>query len=50
LSRAQAAIVKAMQDLGMPASIRGSPAGAGQVFAQNMVALPLLLLAAFGAI
>ncbi len=50
LSRAQAAIVKAMQDLGMPASIRGSPAGAGQVFAQNMVALPLLLIAAFGAI
>jgi multidrug efflux pump len=50
LSRAQAAITQAMHDLGMPASIRGSPAGAGQVFAQNMVALPLLLLAAFGAI
>jgi multidrug efflux pump len=50
LSRAQAAITQAMQDLGMPASIRGSPAGAGQVFAQNMAALPLLLLAAFGAI
>jgi len=50
LSRAQAAIVQAMRDLGMPATIRGSPAGAGQVFAQNMVALPLLLLAAFGAI
>ena len=27
----------------MPASIHGSPAGAGQVFAQNMTALPLLL-------
>jgi multidrug efflux pump len=50
LSRAQASIVQAMHDLGMPASIRGSPAGAGQVFAQNMVALPLLLIAAFGAI
>ena len=50
LSRAQAAITQAMRDLGMPASIRGNPAGAGQVFAQNMSALPLLLLAAFGAI
>jgi multidrug efflux pump len=50
LSRAQAAITQAMQDLGMPASIRGSPAGAGQVFAQSMSTLPLLLLAAFGAI
>ena len=50
LSRATAAIIQAMHDLGMPASIRGSPAGAGQVFAQNMIALPLLLLAAFGAI
>ena len=50
LSRAQASILQAMHDLGMPASIRGSPAGAGQVFAQNMVVLPLLLIAAFGAI
>jgi multidrug efflux pump len=50
LSKAQAAISNAMHDLGMPASIHGSPAGAGQVFAQNMTALPLLLLAAFGAI
>jgi multidrug efflux pump len=50
LGRAQAAIEKAMRDLDMPASIRGSPAGAGQVFAQNVAALPLLLLAAFGAI
>jgi multidrug efflux pump len=50
LSKAQAAITNAMHDLGMPASIHGSPAGAGQVFAQNMTALPLLLLAAFGAI
>jgi multidrug efflux pump len=50
LSRAQEVINQTMRDLGMPASIRGSPAGAGQVFAQNMVALPLLLLAAFGTI
>jgi multidrug efflux pump len=39
-----------MRNLGMPGSIHGSPAGAGQVFAQNMSSLPLLLIAAFGAI
>ena len=50
LSRATTAITQAMRNLGMPASIHGSPAGAGQVFAQSMSALPLLLLAAFGAI
>jgi len=50
LSQAELTISQAMRDLGMPASIRGSPAGAGQVFAQNMSALPLLLLAAFGAV
>jgi multidrug efflux pump len=50
LSRAQTAITQAMRALGMPASIHGNPAGAGQVFAQNMAMLPLLLLAAFGAI
>ncbi len=50
LSQAQTAITDAMHDLGMPASIHGAMAGAGQVFAQNMSALPLLLLAAFGAI
>ena len=50
LSQASETIQKAMQDLGMPASIRGAFAGAGQVFAQNMSSLPLLLLAAFGAI
>jgi multidrug efflux pump len=50
LSRAQSAITRAMQDLGMPASIHGSAAGAGQVFAQSMSTLPVLLLAAFGAI
>ena len=50
LSRAQSAITESMRDLGMPASVHGAPAGAGQVFAQNMASLPLLLLAAFGAI
>jgi multidrug efflux pump len=50
LSRAQTAITQAMRDLAMPASIHGNPAGAGQVFAQSMSSLPLLLLAAFGAI
>ncbi len=50
LSQAQSAITQAMRDLGMPASIHGAPAGAGQVFAQNATALPLLLLAAFGTI
>jgi multidrug efflux pump len=50
LSEAQSAITDAMHDLGMPASVHGSPAGAGQVFAQNMASLPLLLIAAFGAI
>jgi multidrug efflux pump len=50
LGLAQTAIADAMHDLGMPASIRGSAAGAGQVFAQNLSELPVLLLAAFGAI
>src|SRR6202453_3133241 len=50
LSKAQTAITQAMRDLGMPASVHGAPAGAGQVFAQNMASLPLLLIAAFGAI
>ena len=38
LSQAQSAITQAMRDLGMPASIHGAPAGAGQVFAQNVAA------------
>src|ERR1700723_4252266 len=36
LSKAHSANTQAMHDLGMPASIHGAPAGAGQVFAQNM--------------
>src|SRR5208282_6481205 len=50
LSTAQTTIGRAMRDIGMPASIHGMAAGAGEVFAQNMSALPLLLIAAFGAI
>ncbi len=50
LSRATAAITRSMAELGVPASIHGSPAGAGQVFAQNLASLPLLLVAAIGAI
>jgi multidrug efflux pump len=50
LSKAAAAIDKAMQELGMPASIHGSFAGAGQVYAQSMSTMPLLILAAFAAV
>jgi multidrug efflux pump len=50
LSKAAAAIDKAMQDLGMPASIRGSFAGAGQVYSQSMSSLPILILAALAAV
>jgi multidrug efflux pump len=50
LSVAAAAIDKAMRDLGMPASIRGSFAGAGQVYNQSMSTMPLLILAAFAAV
>ena len=50
LSKAAAAIDKAMRDLGMPATIHGSFAGAGQVYAQSMSAMPLLILAALAAV
>jgi multidrug efflux pump len=50
LGDAGATITKAMQDLGLPASIRGSFAGAGQVYAQSMSTMPLLILAAFLAV
>ena len=50
LSGASAAIDKAMRDLGIPASIRGSFAGAGQVYAQSMSTMPLLVLAALAAV
>jgi multidrug efflux pump len=39
-----------MRELGMPASIRGSFAGAGQVYNQSMSTMPLLVLAAFAAV
>jgi multidrug efflux pump len=50
LSQAGAAIDKAMQDLGVPASIRGHFAGAGQVYSQSMSTMPLLILAALAAV
>jgi multidrug efflux pump len=50
LSAAAAAIDQAMRDLGIPASIRGSFAGAGQVYAQSMSTMPLLVLAALAAV
>jgi multidrug efflux pump len=50
LSKASTSIDTAMRNLGMPASIRGSFAGAGQVYAQSMSTMPLLILAAFAAV
>jgi multidrug efflux pump len=50
LGQAGAAINKAMQDLRMPASIRGNFAGAGQVYSQSMTTMPLLILAALAAV
>jgi multidrug efflux pump len=50
LSEAAQTIAKAMQDLGVPASIHGSFAGAGQVYAQSMSTMPLLILAALAAV
>jgi multidrug efflux pump len=50
LSKAGATIEAAMRELGMPASIHGSFAGAGQAYAQSMSSMPLLVLAAFAAV
>jgi multidrug efflux pump len=50
LSQAGAAISQAMRNLGMPATIHGAFAGAGQAFAQSMSAMPWLILAAFVAV
>ena len=50
LSSALAAIGQASQELGLPASIHGSSAGAAQVYAQSMGTMPLLILAALGAV
>jgi len=50
LGDAGTTIARAMQDLGVPASIHGSFAGAGQVYSQSMSTMPLLILAAFLAV
>ncbi|RDI99724.1 nodulation protein [Dyella solisilvae] len=50
LSKALAAIQQAGQEIGMPASIHGGSAGAAQVYAQSMSTMPLLILAALGAV
>jgi multidrug efflux pump len=50
LSNALPAISDAGQELGMPASIHGSSAGAAQVYAQSMGTMPLLILAALAAV
>jgi multidrug efflux pump len=50
LSQASAAIDQAMHELGVPASIHGSFAGAGQVYSQSMSTMPLLVAAALGAV
>ena len=50
LSKATAKIKQTMLDLGMPASIHGNFAGAAQVYAQSMLTIPLLILAALVAV
>jgi multidrug efflux pump len=50
LSKATAEINRASQELGLPASIHGSYAGAAQVYAQSMSTMPLLILAALSAV
>ena len=50
LSKATAAINQVSQELGLPASIHGSFAGAAQVYAQSMSTMPLLILAALAAV
>ncbi len=50
LSKATAQINRASQEMGLPASIHGSFAGAAQVYAQSMSTMPLLILAALAAV
>jgi len=50
LGNALSAIQRAMQAIGMPASIHGATAGAAQVYSQSMSTMPLLILAALGAV
>ena len=50
LSKATAEINRASEQLGLPASIHGSFAGAAQVYAQSMSTMPLLIIAALAAV
>ncbi len=50
LSKATAEIDQTSRQLGLPASIHGNYAGAAQVYAQSMSSMPLLILAALGAV
>jgi multidrug efflux pump len=50
LSKATDIINNVSQQLGLPASIHGSFAGAAQVYASSMSSMPLLILAALGAV
>jgi multidrug efflux pump len=50
LSKATLEINRASQEMGLPASIHGSFAGAAQVYSQSMSTMPLLILAALAAV
>jgi multidrug efflux pump len=50
LSKATAQIKEISQELGLPASIHGTFAGAAQVYSQSMSTMPLLILAALTAV
>jgi multidrug efflux pump len=50
LSQASATIDQVSRDMGLPASIHGSFAGAAQVYGQSMSTMPLLILAALAAV
>ena len=50
LSQAGAAIESTIRELGMPASIHGSFAGAAAAYSQSMGIVPLLVLAALGVV
>jgi len=50
LSKATMEINEVSQQLGLPASIHGSFAGAAQAYAQSMSTMPLLILAALAAV
>ena len=50
LSDASVAVERAMRDIGMPASIRGSFQGTAQTFQESLSTIPLLIIAALGAI